>query len=506
MHCSLSVEVNDIMLKTMQEKEAFWDEEKRIASTQIQSQSVVSSSPCVNGKAGVYPCKNINMLARMTSADLGVDSYTSDMWGWVDPVENREYGIVCGGTSTSIVDITVPESPVTVAIVPGSDAGSSYWCDVKVYRNSAYIIRDAVKIGGLQVFDLTRLRTLRHESGISTAVRDTHLTDIFTKAHNVIINEDSGTLYVVGAKDKCSGGLVIFDLANPLIPVYVNCVSSEGYTHDAQCVTYAGPDSAYNGKEICISFNQNKIVVTDHTLQNQVKRLSSTSYYKIGYTHQGWLTPDHSYMVVNDELDEYRGLYGGKTRTIILDMRSLKKPKVIGQYVSSETSIDHNNYIWPSQPNLAYQANYCAGLRILDVSNISVAVLREVAYFDVNPSCSKATFSGAWSNFLFPSGVAIVNNFADALFILKVQTELLQLGSATLTWDTISKKSCRYRKRNIMKRITVSEIPQCLNQCESDLNCQALIHYGNKCLFLNSCTRLRKNRRAVVYRKSITSN
>ena len=70
--------------------------------------------------------------------------------------------------------------------------------------------------------------------------------------------------------------------------------------------------------------------------------------------------------------------------------------------------------------NLAYQANYCAGLRILNVEDIENARLEEVGYFDVAPSCNSPGFSGAWSNYpYFKSGTIIVSSIERGLFVLK---------------------------------------------------------------------------------------
>jgi hypothetical protein len=32
------------------------------------------------------------------------------------------------------------------------------------------------------------------------------------------------------------------DISTPLNPVYAGCFSSDGYTHDAECIIYNGPD------------------------------------------------------------------------------------------------------------------------------------------------------------------------------------------------------------------------------------------------------------------------
>lgn len=78
-------------------------------------------------------------------------------------------------------------------------------------------------------------------------------------------------------------------------------------------------------------------------------------------------------------------------------------------------------FIVLTRDNLAYQANYCAGLRILDVSDIGERDgLREVGYFDVAPDCNTPGFSGAWSNYpYFKSGTIIVSSIERGLFVLK---------------------------------------------------------------------------------------
>ena len=80
---------------------------------------------------------------------------------------------------------------------------------------------------------------------------------------------------------------------------------------------------------------------------------------------------------------------------------------------------DHHFYTF--RDNLAYEANYCAGLRILDVSNIQDPdSVKEVGYFDVAPYCSSPGFQGSWSNYpYFKSGTIIVSSIERGLFVLK---------------------------------------------------------------------------------------
>ena len=72
--------------------------------------------------------------------------------------------------------------------------------------------------------------------------------------------------------------------------------------------------------------------------------------------------------------------------------------------------------------NLAYETNYCAGLRILDISGIKADPpdIKEVGYFDVDPDCDTPGFMGSWSNYpFFESRTIIVSSIERGLFVLK---------------------------------------------------------------------------------------
>ena len=74
-----------------------------------------------------------------------------------------------------------------------------------------------------------------------------------------------------------------------------------GYIHDTQCILYNGPDDQYKDKEI-ISSAEGAVVITDVDDKNNPQTLSTTSHPDMGYSHQGWLTEDHRYFLMNDEL------------------------------------------------------------------------------------------------------------------------------------------------------------------------------------------------------------
>jgi len=202
------------------------------------------------------------------------------------------------------------------------------------------------------------------------------LTD-FGQSHNVVINEESGRAFVVGSWSLCSGGLVIIDISDPdpSKTRFEGCFSADGYTHDAECVIYKGPDVAYQGKEICFAYNEDTVTIVDVSKAANGAWKAPTQISRLGYegsryTHQGWLDENHEFAYMNDELDEGTcdpnvGCIGYQyTKTFILNVTSLSNPSVYNIYLSPMIATDHNEYTLGDK---LYQANYAAGLRILQI-------------------------------------------------------------------------------------------------------------------------------------------
>jgi choice-of-anchor B domain-containing protein len=373
--------------------------------------SSVAVTPCVNGKAGEYECSNVDMLSFLSLADMGSNRDGNDIWGWTDPTTEKEYALVGTMDGTSFVDVTDPVNPVFVARVPGQGS-PSIWRDLKVYKNHVFIGSEAAN-HGMQVFDLTRLRSLSGGVNVQPDVLYTQ----FGSSHNIVINEESGFLYAVGTR-TCRGGLHMVDISSPQSPQFVGCYQDDGYTHDAQCVIYIGPDARFQQHEICMAYNEDSLTIVDVTDKSAPVMLSRVVYQGVAYSHQGWMTEDQAYMLLDDELDEFYGVNDGHTQTYVWDVRSLTAPVVIKSFHSAVKAIDHNLYI---KGNLAYESNYEAGLRVLDLTDVANGNLEEVAFFDVHPTENKVEFFGAWSSYIeFPSGTIITNSIERGLFCLKV--------------------------------------------------------------------------------------
>ena len=365
-----------------------------------------AQSPCVNGlAAGLYPCDNIDLYATMGVNQVGGGDM-NDIWGWTDPLDGKEYVLLGRTNGTAFIDISNPTSPVYLGNL-NTNTVSSLWRDIKVYGNYAFIVSEAGG-HGMQVFDLTKLRNVNNPPVNFSA--DAVYTG-FGNAHNIVINEATARAYGVGT-NTASGGLHIVDISNPLNPTILGTFSQDGYTHDAQVVTYIGPDAQYQGKEIAFACNENTITIVDVDDPTDATLISTEGYSGSAYTHQGWLTEDHKYFVVGDELDEQQS--GVNTRTYFFNVEDLNNPFLAGTYTATTSAIDHNLYI---KDGIAYQSNYRAGLRLLDVSNAPNA--EEVGFFDLYPSSDAASFNGTWSNYpYFASGVVAVSHIEEGLFLL----------------------------------------------------------------------------------------
>lgn len=379
-----------------------------------QNLSAQSITSCVGGFAGSYPCLNVDLMAFLPLAQIGGGN-GNDIWGWTDPTTNREYAIMGLTNGTAFVDITDPVNPEYLGhLPPHTGVANSSWRDIKVYDNHAFIGSEALG-SGMQVMDLAQLRGIA--SPPVTFVEDFHYTG-FSTSHNIVINEDSGYAYAVGTNTgSCNRGLTFIDIVNPTSPLAAGCFSSDGYTHDAQCVNYAGPDIQHQGKEICFAYNEDTLTIVDVSNKAAPVQISRTGYPDLGYTHQGWLTDDQAYLLMDDELDERNDADVTNSRTLIWDVQDLDNPLYTGDYIGPSISIDHNQYVVGSY---SYQANYRSGLRILDISDIANGNLAEVGFFDIYPSSDSANFNGAWSVYpYFASGNVVVSGIEQGLYILR---------------------------------------------------------------------------------------
>ena len=384
---------------------------------------------CQDGEAGAFPCSDVDLVSFLTRREIGARRgiQVNDVWGWEDPETGREYALVGRTDGTSFIDLTDPNHPVYVGNLPKTaTANQSLWRDIKVYKDHAFIVADGAGAHHMQVFDLRQLRDVRNPPMDFT---ETAIYKGIYSSHNIIINEETGYAYAVGSDsggETCGGALHMINIQDPANPTFAGCFADPrtgrggtGATHEAQCVTYRGPDTEYLGREICLSSNGTALSIADVTDKDNPVAISVAEYPNVAYTHQGWLTEDHRYFYLNDEGDEVSGLVDA-TRTLIFDLSELDDPAMVGEYLGPSSAIDHNLYI---RGNTMYQTNYVEGLRIVDITDPENPT--EIGFFDTVPygKNENSPVLGAWSNYpFFKSGVIVVTSGREGVFFLKKKT------------------------------------------------------------------------------------
>lgn len=400
---------------------------------------------------------NMDLLGQLTNEELGVSrlvftgaSFLSDIWGWTSPKRPyHEYAIVGTSSGVAFARITDPANPEFLGLVPTTDTSTirNFWWDIKTHNNHAYWVTE-VNGAGVAIFELTQLDDMGPVSADTTLEADARYHGGgYLRAHNISINEATGFAYLTGASKNpadyegfTDDGVIILDLKDPLAPKEVGNILGID-SHDAQIVNYDGPDKDYHAKkrnkkrEIAVIFNGTdlEVGIYDVTDKENIDTISVTPYAGASFTHQGWLTEDHRFMLMGDEEDELFGVSDpnnpdlpATARTYIWDIRDLDNPRISGTFDSPAASIDHNLFV---KGNKVYQAHYTAGIRVLEINDDGNGVsLSEVAHMDTEPRLPNNNmnhnlniFVGPWGVYpFFDSGTIIASDGLNGLIITKL--------------------------------------------------------------------------------------
>ncbi|KAH6906444.1 hypothetical protein BKA70DRAFT_1151158 [Coprinopsis sp. MPI-PUGE-AT-0042] len=419
----------------------------------------------VNGTRQTFQCNNLDVTGHLTHGDLGSKinseeigaSQSSSIWGYT--VDGREFVAVAQTDGTAFAEV-VGKGWWNYAPIVGKAEGTldylgrlpphsvdSLWREIRDYKGQYAIIGSEAVGHGIQIFDTRKLLDLRpwwNPLSTSTKVFDTK-TDVYHfgelpvgRTHNVVSAAASNHIISVGAQPRnstCRSGLIFIDLSDITKPTQSGCASQDGYVHDAQCLIYRGPDKKYDGKEICYGYNEDALTIYDITNKANASIISITSYDGVAYTHQGWVLDEtnQDFLLLDDEYDEYDKTVSALDQhatTYIWNITSLEAPILSGTFKSPSIAIDHNQYI---KNYFSYQAQYGAGLRILDVSSVRAdptgGGIHEVAFLDIFPEDDQKVadpdFFGSWHNYpFFKSGHVVLNTFDRGAFVVKRSKKL----------------------------------------------------------------------------------
>jgi choice-of-anchor B domain-containing protein len=403
---------------------------------QAQTAARQVAANCVQGFAAAFPCRNVDLLSQVRLSELSTHPATmSNLWGFVDLDDGREYAVVGLSNATAIVEVTDPQNPREVGSVPGN---TSLWREVKVYqffdaaagahRAYAYITTEAPG-SGLQVIELSGLPNSVSLANTITDFQTSHTIYVSNVdyATNAAIAGRQAFIYIAGANLDL-GAYRIFNLTNPVTPQRVTVApTGTGYMHDSTSLYLtdsrtAHCDQGHNPCEVLVDFNVDSVDLWDVTNKSAPVLLSATSYPEVRFTHSGWPTEDQRFIVVHDELDELR-IANFRTHIYTLEIDDLLAPSVVTSYIGPDTTTDHNGY---AKGDRYYMSHYRRGLMIFDLTNPQALV--EVGNLDtfLTPADNAAETEGAWGVYPFlPSGTILVSDIDNGLFILRDNTRNL---------------------------------------------------------------------------------
>jgi len=390
----------------------------------------LAASSCSGGMAAEYPCQGIDFMSRVALSSFpGSPASASNLWGYVDLDDNREYAVIGLRNGTGVVDVTDAANPVIVGHIAGVN---SQWRELKVYQfwNAtvnrwdayAYVTTEGSG-GGIQIIDLTQLPNSVSLAGTWTGVSTSHTDQIsninFTT--NVSNSAFPPILYISGAN---TGGLRFVSLANPTslteVGFWTGTYSHDTYPHvftDARANQCA---PGHNPCEVVFSFAGTAgLKIIDVTNKSAPVTLSTLTYSQLGYVHSGWISQEDingDYIFLHDELDEQNFGLNSTIRTI--NITNLTAPTVSNLYTGPTLAIDHNGY---TIGNKFYFSNYTRGIGILDVTNPNAPV--QLGYFDTYPTTNGATFAGAWGVYPYlPSGNILIADIQRGLIVVREQS------------------------------------------------------------------------------------
>jgi choice-of-anchor B domain-containing protein len=342
--------------------------------------------------ARVSPGQNIQLRAHVPYSPVNL----ANIGGYVDSSGN-EYALVGTTAGLSIVDVTIPSSPVQKFMVPGT---TSIWREVKTWLNYAYVTNE--NGGGLQIINLgylpdsVQVKQWNGDAAINGSLQTIHALHI-----------DDGFVYLfgcgTGSVKLFNGAGIICDLnADPWNPHFLGHTTDFGfqsasYIHDG----YVSHDTLWAGHIYAGQFR-----AWDCTNKAAPVLLASKSTPG-QFTHNTWLSDDHSTLFTTDETSgSYLTAY---------DVRNVSNISELSRFQTApgSNSMVHNTHILN---DYAVTSWYGEGVVITDVSRPQNPI--EVGKYDTYPGSSTGS-NGCWGAYPFlPSGTLLASDIENGLYVL----------------------------------------------------------------------------------------
>lgn len=370
-----------------------------------------------------YAHQNIDLLGNFDDPSVQDEPvygirYQS-CWGWVDPDDNHEYGIIGSTAGTYIIDVTDPINPIQRDYVPHRQ-NDCIWHEYKTYGKYLYIISDdgGSPTNSLQIADLSYLPDSVHILYDDTTV--------FVHAHTQYIDGNHWYVASVARRNQVYYPMAVYSLANPLAPVLLRSLSQDypniSSVHDMFVINdtiYAS--CAYDGLNI-YKYDS----VTNHFIQ-----LGSMPGDPNDYNHSSFISRDRSTLYMCIEVPDGRPVH-------IVDVSDISNPSVISTFATNAGDTPHNPYVIG---DVMVLAAYLDGVYMYDVSQPQNP--QYIGYFDSHPqngtSYSGLAYMGAWAAYTdLPSGNLLISDMQYGLFVLDASLAMSAANNKPVAANGIS--------------------------------------------------------------------
>ncbi len=313
----------------------------------------------------------------------------SGCWGYTHP-NGREYVLTGAYSGTAIIDITDSINVHEVAFIPGP---ASEWHEIRTWGNYAYGVSEGG--GGTQIIDLSNLP---NSATLVTSFIYTQGSNNTSRAHSIEIFD--GYMYLNGCATWSPGGIVIFNLNNPIAPGFEG-VYTQRYIHDC----YVRNDTVY-GAAI---YSSGGVDVIDVHVKSNPTLVGRITYTGSG-THNAWTTKDRHYVISTDEI-------GSTPKTLkFWDLSSFPPPPVnpSATYTFNPNDIEHNVTV---RGNYAYVAWYTAGIVVVNITDPTTPTT--AGWYDTYPGPSGG-YAGVWAIYpYFPSGKIGASDMQTGTYVFR---------------------------------------------------------------------------------------
>ena len=323
---------------------------------------------------------NMRLLAQLDLSTLTGNGAASGSGNWgYTTASGRRFALTGTSVGTSIVEVTDPTRPRSVAFIAGP---TSSWREIRTYGEYVYVTTEAPH--GLDIISMkdpdrpVKLRTWNRT---------------FQSAHSLWIDTDRGLLFANGARP---GGLHVLDVGtNPEDPDDVGSFN-EFYIHDS----YTRGTTLF-----AAAITSGFLSILDASDPSSIREI--TRFNTGGrFTHNAWLTRDGRYVFTTDERPG-RPLEGW-------DITDIRAPRKVSEYLGAPGTIPHNVLI---DGDRLLVSHYTEGVHLLDIRDPERP--RVLGTYDTYPGTATG-FNGAWGAYIFPaSSLIAVSDINGGLFVIQ---------------------------------------------------------------------------------------